>query len=178
MWALVLVPSLFAWPLTAADGNGQDGQGNSPAQGGNAVVSPPGQPNPGPSSGGDHSGVRPAEPGGTAGDSGAGVSPPVGTATRAEVERMLKEYRQQQKARLEEFRRLATPARQAGPEQKARLREMLRQMLAEQKAERERLVEQLRERKRSMDAVIPTRKEAIEAAAEQARQKHGASKGE
>lgn len=180
MWALALMPSLFAWPLVAADGNGKDGQANPSAQGGSAVASPPSQPNPGSSSssGGDRSGVRPADNGPAGDDPGTDVSPPVGTVTRADVERMLKEYRQQQKARLNEFRRLASPARQAAPEQKAKLREMLRQMLAEQKAERERLVEQLRERKRSMDTAIPTRKEAIEAATEQARQKHGASKGE
>jgi len=182
IWALVLMPSLFVWPLAAADGNGQNGQANPPAQGGSAVASPPAQPDPpsssSSSSGGNHSGVRPADSGKTDDNSGTDVSPPIGAVTRADVERMLKEYRLQQKARLDEFRRLASPARQAAPEQKAKLREMLRQMLAEQKAERERLVEQLRERKRSMDTVIPTRKEAIEAATEQARQKHGASKGE
>ena len=149
--AVALLPSLLVLTVGAAEGQGippSSGQGNTVA----GQVGKPKKP---------EQAIRPA-----------------GNGSSAEVQRMVKEFREQQKTRLDEYRRVAAQARDAGAEKRQQLREQLRQMLEEQKAERERLREQIRERVQELTTSLPSRKEVIEAAKEKAREKQDRGRGE
>ena len=152
--AVALVPSLLVLTVGAAEG-----QGNPPSSGqDNTAAGQVGNPK------------KPEKP--------EQAIRPAGNGSSAEVQRMVKEFREQQKTRLEEYRRLAAQTREAGAEKRQQLREQLRRMLEEQKAERERLREQIRDRVQELATSLPSRKEVIEAAKEKAREKQDRGRGE
>lgn len=185
-WILmaVLVPALLAWVhpvFGAGGGGGQGGQGAAEASGSGGAgdsAGSPAKPDPGkngkPENPGKPAALKNPEAGGLPGDNVV----PDGNGMSLDVRRLVQEFREQQKQRLEEYRRLTAQARNAGAERRQQLREQLRQMLEEQQADRQRLREQIRERMQELTATLPSRKEVIDAAKEKARERQGRGRGE
>lgn len=131
--------------------------------------------------GGEPAVVVPAEPGKSAeakpqrpeqGVQRAGDRLPV------DVQTMLTEFREQQKAKLEEYRKLAKQTRDTSAAKREVLREQLRQLLSDQRAERERLRDQIRDRLQELTAELPERREVLEAAKEAAKDQKERARGD
>jgi len=173
-WILLaaLAPTLVVWTAGAAGGEAGAGAaskggpaGATTAKGSTASPKP------------DGAGTGPAGTREAAGK--PDVAPELaGNGASADVHRMVQDFREQQKVRLDEYRRLAAQARDAGAEKREQLRAQLRQMLEEQKQERDRLREQIRERLHELTATLPSRQEVIEAAKEKARGRQDRGRGE
>jgi hypothetical protein len=170
--AAAVVPSLLMLTVGAAEGQGNSGasQGKNPA---GATQDAENAQTTGQNQAAAAQVTKPKKPG-----KPEQAIQPAGNGSSAEVREMVKEFRDQQKARLEEYRRLAAQARDATAEKRQQLRQQLRQMLEEQKAERDQLREQVRERLQELTTSLPSRKEVIEAAKEQAREKQDRGRGE
>ena len=169
---LALVAGLLALSVAAAQGQGN----SSPSKAGNPATATEGQGNPPPSAQGNASTGQAGKP--ERPEKRDTAVQPAGNGSSAEVRQMLKDFREQQKARLDEYRRVAAQARDAGAEKREQLREQLRRMLEEQKEERALLREQIRERVQDLTKALPSRKDVIAAAKEKAREKQDRARGE